>query len=291
MKKLHGTAIWSNVIFCLAVSLACCARQYRSDIEPYERLLIRRIAGLTQFSTVLALSGYVDTLERRRLLWCCLIVIVTTGVAAEAAAGMPAHRTMDGILQACKDELEAKSYPWFGAVAQPYITEDRIPRLCLALGTLGGWAALWAYLCYLFSRGRFNIVPRPITLRCPIIAFFALTLGVFAFAVYFLAKTLEKHICLSYAPQTGEDGETHWGVGQIAAPFAWLGLTVDTIYELSGRAADPETPPISDQILRAIGAVFRPGLHHAAPQDLPLASMHASTAAAPHQVLPRRPRL
>jgi len=256
MKKLHGTALWTNVLFCIAVSIACCARQFRSDIEPYERLLIRRIVGLTQFSALLALSGYVETLGRRRLLWCCLFIIVTTGAAAEGAAAMPTHRTADRLLQACRDALEPKDYPWFGAVALPYITKHRIPYLCLAFGTLGTWIALWAHLRFLFSRDRHKAEPRPATLRCAIIAFFVVTLGVLGFAVYFLAKTVEKHICLSYAPSTGEDGETQWGVGQIAAPFAWLGLSVDTVYELTTRhAAEPEMPPISDRILHAIGSL------------------------------------
>jgi hypothetical protein len=255
MKRLHGTALWTNVLFCLAVSIACCARQFRSDIEPYERVLIRRIAGLTQFSALLALSGYVETLGRRRLLWCCLVIIVTTGAAAEGAAAMPAHRTTDSLLQACRDALEPKVYPWFGAVALAYITKDRIPYLCLVFGTLGTWTALWAYLRFLFSRDRHKAEPRPATLRCAIIAFFVVTLGVFGFAVYFLAKTIDKHIYLSCAPPTGDDGETQWSVGQIAAPFAWLGLTVDTIYELTRHAAEPETPPISNQILHAMGSL------------------------------------
>lgn len=256
MKKLRGTAIWTNVLFCLGICLACCARQYRSDIEPYERVLIRRIAGLTQYSAVLALSAYLDSLERWRLLWCCLLTIVATGAAAEVAAAMPSHRTMDGILQACGEALKAESYPWLGAVALPYITKDRIPILCLALGTLFLWAAVWGYLRWVFSRGQHETSRRSASLRFAIIAHFALTLGIFAFAAYFLAKTIEKHICLSYAPESEEDDESLWSIGQIAAPLAWLGLTVDLAYELTSDAATPETRPISYRILHRAGAVM-----------------------------------
>lgn len=257
MKKLRGTAIWTNVLFCLGICLACCARQYRSDIEPYERVLIRRIAGLTQYSAVLSLSAYLDSLERWRLLWCCLLTIVATGAAAEVAAAMPSHRTMDGILQACGEALKAESYPWLGAVALPYITKDRIPALCLALGTLVLWAAIWGYLRWVLSRGQHKTSSRSVSLRFAIIAHFALTLGIFAFAAYFLAKTIEKHICLSYAPESEKDGESHWGIGQIAAPLAWLGLTVDLAYEFTNScAATAETRPISSQILHRAGALL-----------------------------------
>lgn len=209
MTKLHGTAIWTNVLFCLGISLACCARQYRSDIEPYERSLIRRIVGLTQSSTILTLSGHLDKLKRERLLWGCLLTIVITGVAAEVAASLPAHRTMDSILQACRDTLKAESYPWFGAIALPYIPKDRIPFMCLTLGALGAWTAVWVYLRCALPRHQ----SRPAGLRYAIFAFFVLTLGILSFAAYSLGMTVEKHICLSYGPPSGEDGEMHWGIG------------------------------------------------------------------------------
>ncbi|KAK0748991.1 hypothetical protein B0T18DRAFT_96192 [Schizothecium vesticola] len=276
MTKLHSTAIWTNVLFCLAVSLACCVRQYRSDLEPYERSLTRRIVGFTQYCTALALSGYL-TPERGWLLSFCLVIIVTTGTAAEVAAGLPAHRTMDGILQACRDALKEESYPWFGAITLPYVIKDRILFMCLALCALGAWTAVWVYLrCSLRRRQ----VAGP---RYAIFAFFVLMLGILGFAAYSLGKTVEKHVCLSYAPATEDNGETHWGIGQIVAPFAWLGLTVDILYELADPDGDPEIPPLSHRISRAVGTVFQAGLRRATPRNLHLSfqrTMRTATALA-----------
>lgn len=133
----------------------------------------------------------------------------------------------------------------------------------------------WVYLRRILSRKRHGAVPRLITVRYAVIVFFVLALGIFGFSVQWLAKMMEKHICLTYAPRTGGGEETRWGVGQIAAPFAWAGLAVDVIYELAELLAR-KARRTSRTVLRTTKAVGRTTTtHHWATRVSDLSSRRA----------------
>ena len=237
IARLHERAIWTNVLFCLALSLACCVRQYQPGIEPYEQTMIRQVIGLTQWSFLLTLSAYFGRIERWCLLWCCIIAMLISGLAAEVASAMPTHRTMDGILRVCKDVLESECHPWARAIARPYIARDRIPIVCSAAVLLAAWTAGWVYLRRNFAHNQHQIIRSPsTTLRCVYIAFFGFTLGLFVFAVRWLALTIDMHISLQSA-EGSEAEEARWDIGQIAAPFTWANLAVDVAYELEDPVA------------------------------------------------------
>lgn len=221
----------------MAINIACCARQYQPDVEPYESSVIRRVVGLTLMNANLSLSAYFGPLERWRFFWGCLAVMFLTAVTAEIGVALPPHRAMDSILRICRDSLDAKSYPWMEAVARPYVSRDRIPITCTAVILYVAWVIIWIYLRRALSRQRCLTQPCTTTLRYALVVFFVLTLGIFTFAVYWLAVTTRTHICLTYAPRKGPAEETQWGVGQIVAPFAWANLAIDVTYEVTQSLA------------------------------------------------------
>jgi len=241
----------------MAICLACCARQYRPDVEPYESAVIRRVVALTQWNSNLSLSAYFDPLERWRLFWGCVIVMFLTGIAAEVAVALPSHRTMDGILRICRDNLDPESHPWMEAVARPYVNKDRILIICMAVVLFAAWTASWVYLRHALSRQGYRTKSSPATLRCVLVVYFVLTLGILAFAVYWLAITTKTHICLTYAPHYGQYEETQWGVGQIMAPFAWANMAVDVAYEVA-ESFTRALRRMSDQVFQVVGKRPKP---------------------------------
>lgn len=130
----------------MAINIACCARQYQPDVEPYESTVIRRVVGLTFLNADLSLSAHFGPLERRRLFWGCVVVMFLTALTGEIGVGLPSHRGMDNILRICRDSIDAKSYPWMEAVARPYVNSNMIPIIYAAVVLYATWIIIWIYL-------------------------------------------------------------------------------------------------------------------------------------------------
>jgi hypothetical protein len=250
LSQSHQTCLWSQLLYAIAISLACFVRQTQESCPIYENSIITELAGLNIISFLLTLSSYYLPIKRMVVFAPSVIATYVFTILAEFL--LLIHPPQFGrIIRTCIYMAEKRKQVGIKDLVGPYFTERVLPELvaytCLIFTLTGMWLFLW------LRRGRwvrtlegarrptadrseFGIRAAPFqTLKysklewvvgvCVMLMSMTLT-GVAAYLLDDIMRGRRGMILDS----NSETGENLWGVGQIAALFVWAPLLVEMGY-------------------------------------------------------------
>ena len=244
LRESHETCLWSQLLFAIAISLACFVRQTQESCPIYENSMITELAGLNIMSLLLTLSSYYLPIKRMVVFAGSVIATYVFTLLAEYI--LVIHPPEFGrIIQTCIRHAEERKLEWTKDLVGPYYTEKTIPELvaytCLIFVLTILWLFLWlrrrrkakmsekdrseqgtgAVCCLKFEHSRVEWAVG----ACIMLMSLTLT-GV---AVYLLDDIMRGRRGMILNTD-GKTAETQWGIGQIGAVFVWAPLLVEMGY-------------------------------------------------------------
>lgn len=237
LLPLHELAIYSQLAFGTAISIACFVRQYQG-VPVYDRMFITMVAGVNIISVFITLCSYFERLSRPRLFIFSTVVMTVFSIAASTVPRFPRAKSfeLERLLAACS------SHPVMvasgGAAFAPYKINTHMLYAFSVLVLIVIMIGLWLFLRRLYS---FGVDGR---LHCnqvepskyEVIALGAIlltTMILSCLSLYFIWKLFDLRQLLKEV-SGGMVNEDNWGFGQVAAPFSWVPLIVEICYSQLG---------------------------------------------------------
>jgi hypothetical protein len=100
-------ALWSQLLYTLALVVACVVRRHQNTIQGYEGGLILFVLGLTIGSTHLTLVAYLHRIKRWASFIAVVVSIATLGIYAQSSPALEQRRHWN-VIRACLDKFSLK---------------------------------------------------------------------------------------------------------------------------------------------------------------------------------------
>ncbi|KAF7502220.1 hypothetical protein GJ744_006433 [Endocarpon pusillum] len=252
LSQSHQTCLWSQLLYAIAISLACFIRQTQESCLIYENSIITELAGLNIISFLLTLSSYYHPIERMIVFAPSAITIYVFTFLAEFILFIHPPQ-FARIIQACINIAENKKQAGTKDLVGQYFTKrelsELVPYTCLVTALAGLWLFLW------LRRGRWVQTlegarrppadrSRSGTRAAPFqtlkysklewvvgVCVMLLSMGLTGLAADTLSGIMGDRRGM-ILDSNGETGENLWGVGQIAALFVWAPVLVEIGYNV-----------------------------------------------------------
>lgn len=152
LSQRHEISLWSQLLFAIAISLACFVGQLQETCSIYETSIIMHLAGINVTSFLLTLSTYQFSIQRMAVFVPSIIIIYVFKALAEyiyLVRPLPFVR----ILQTCKDVAEDRKLRWNKDLVQPFTRSNVFPPLFAFTGLIIALTGLWLFLWLRHGRG------------------------------------------------------------------------------------------------------------------------------------------
>ena len=232
----HQSCLWSQLVFCLALSLACLIRQAQRQqhVDAFESLCIPTVIPLTLSCLILATVSYLPRkgagnkpMEKKAVFMAAYALAIVSGVIAMFGSFW-APRT-DRILAECQVFAERNNMEW---------REVALPPMRVALD--GSWGMIVVFIVTVIcSFSVWHVLQRNMdTWERKSFRKRLFVVGIGLLSVLLIWMPGCQIYNIMYAKDrmeilwNSEAGQTDWTVGQIGALFSWAPLIVDMAHSV-----------------------------------------------------------
>lgn len=247
LSQSHQTCLWSQLWFTTAISLACFIRQTQDSCPLYENAIIQQLAALNIISFLLTLSSYYFSIQQMIVFAPSVVATYIFTILAEYIL-LIHPRQFRRIIQTCMDADEDKKVTWTKELRGSYLMDRALPELLSITGLIFALTGMWLFLwlrrgswvrtseevrSLTVDRSEFETraalfqtfeYSKPVWVVGVCVMLISMTLA--GVAAWFLNDIMISRRGMNLLSD-GEAGENLWGVGQIAALFAWVPLLVE----------------------------------------------------------------
>jgi hypothetical protein len=143
--EIQVISAWSQLLFALAMSVACFVRQYQPSCTYYESAMMTQVVSIVCISLALVLSSLYRPMKRM-VLFVASYILTSTFAAFAILTPAATIKKFNAILDACINVAREKDLPWKDAEMIPYQHSEVFPEVFTHIAIFFAQSAMWFYL-------------------------------------------------------------------------------------------------------------------------------------------------
>jgi len=147
LEKYQETGLWSQLLFSLSFTLACCIHAFRPNVPAYDSVAIGSIVTINVTSMFLTLAAFHQQIKWYLVFFPVLLVILVCALLA-ACAPLIRGRSADPILRACANAAQSWGSHMVTGVVLPFKFSQDLREYIAYPVFMFIFGGLWLFLWY-----------------------------------------------------------------------------------------------------------------------------------------------